>query len=59
MNLHPFESPTFEMACRQFDLVADVLEIPEAMRERDLAPRMRKSLAEFVHLGSWDNLSAP
>lgn len=34
-------------------------EIPEAMRARDLAPRVRKPLAEFVHLGGWDRLSAP
>jgi len=33
--------------------------IPEAMRERELAPRLRKPLGEFIHLGAWENLSAP
>ena len=34
-------------------------EIPAEMRERELAPRVRKPLAEFVHLGDWDRRAAP
>lgn len=47
------------VACIAMGFPVPLDEIPEAMRERDLAPRMRKPLAEFVHLGRWDNLAAP
>jgi glutamate dehydrogenase (NAD(P)+) len=50
MNLHPFESPTFEMACRQFDLVADVLEIPEAMRDRLKMPKRAMTVTMPVRM---------
>jgi len=32
---------------------ADADELPEALRERDLAPRKRKPAAQFVFTGSW------
>src|SRR5204863_4515476 len=34
-----YDSPTFRMACRQFDLVADHLEIPDAERDRLKYPK--------------------
>src|SRR5436190_20422665 len=34
-----YESPMFRMACRQFDLVADHLEIPDAERDRLKYPK--------------------
>jgi len=34
-----YEHPTFQMACRQFDLVADRLEIPESERARLKLPK--------------------
>lgn len=34
-----YDSPVFDMACHQFDLVADFLDIPEAMRDRLKLPR--------------------
>lgn len=34
-----YQHPTFEMACRQFDLVADRLEIPENERDRLKYPK--------------------
>jgi hypothetical protein len=33
--------------------VADPNTLPEKYRERDLAPRQRKALAEFVFGGQW------
>ena len=41
-----YDHPTFRMACRQFDLVADRLQIPQAERDRLKAelPRKRKVL---------------
>jgi glutamate dehydrogenase (NAD(P)+) len=40
---HVFDSPVFHMACQQFDLVADFLNIPETHRDRLKYPK--RSLA--------------
>ena len=32
---------------------ADAGALPEKLRERDLAPRQRKPLSEFIFSGSW------
>ena len=32
---------------------ADPAKLPDALKERDLAPRQRKSLSEFVFTGQW------
>jgi glutamate dehydrogenase (NAD(P)+) len=34
-----YDSPVFQMACRQFDLAADAISLPEAIRERTKYPR--------------------
>ena len=47
------------VACIAMGYPVPLDQIPEAMRERELAPRQRKPLAEFVHLGSWENHAAP
>ncbi|MES2594616.1 MAG: Glu/Leu/Phe/Val dehydrogenase [Verrucomicrobiota bacterium] len=39
MNLHLYDSPIFRMACQQFDLVADFMDIPEAARGRLKMPK--------------------
>ncbi len=36
----------------------DPASLPDALRERDLAPRQRKTLSEFVFRGEWGNPSA-
>jgi glutamate dehydrogenase (NAD(P)+) len=40
-----YDSPTFRMACRQFDLVADHLEIPDAERGRLKYPKRSLTVA--------------
>jgi glutamate dehydrogenase (NAD(P)+) len=40
-----FDSPVFRMACHQFDLVADFLEIPESARDRLKLPKRSISVA--------------
>jgi len=45
MNPHLYDSPTFRMACQQFDLVADFMEIPEAARDRLKMPKRALSVA--------------
>jgi nitroreductase len=35
----------------------DPLTLPDALKERDLAPRQRKTLDQFVFSGKWDNAS--
>lgn len=37
---------------------ADAQSLPEKLRERDLAPRGRKPLAQFVFGGEWGNASS-
>ena len=36
---------------------ADPSTLPEALKERDLAPRRRKPLSEFVFAGEWGSPS--
>src|SRR5712671_3151186 len=44
-----YRHPTFDMACRQFDLVADRLEIPEIERGRLKYPKRALSVALPIH----------
>ncbi len=50
MNLHLYDSPTFRMACQQFDLVADFMNIPEAARDRLKMPKRALSVAVPVRM---------
>ena len=45
-----YDSPTFRMACQQFDSVADRLEIPEGERNRLKFPKRSMTVALPVHL---------
>ena len=45
--------PVFAMAAEQFDSVADFLQLPDDLREREHAPRARKDLSEIVFAGSY------
>ncbi len=45
-----YRHPTFDMACEQFDLVADFLDIPETDRERLKYPKRSITVAVPVHL---------
>lgn len=45
-----YDHPTFRMACQQFDLVADHLEIPEAERARLKFPKRSMTVAVPVKL---------
>jgi glutamate dehydrogenase (NAD(P)+) len=45
-----YDHPTFRMACRQFDLVADHLQIPEAERARIKFPKRSMTVALPVHM---------
>jgi len=40
-----YEHPTFRMACQQFDLVADLLQVPEAERARLKFPKRSMTVA--------------
>lgn len=40
-----YDSPVFRMACQQFDLVADLLEIPDSARDRLKFPKRSVSVA--------------
>ena len=44
-----YAHPTFQMACRQFDLVADHLQIPASDRERLKFPKRSLTVARSVH----------
>src|SRR5206468_12911948 len=44
-----YDHPTFRMACRQFDLVADRLEIPPAERDRLKYPKRCMAVALPIH----------
>jgi glutamate dehydrogenase (NAD(P)+) len=44
-----YDHPTFEMACRQFDVVADYLEIPESERARLKYPKRSMTVALPIH----------
>ena len=45
-----YDHPTFQMACRQFDLVADHLQIPESDRARLKYPKRSMTVALPVHM---------
>ena len=44
-----YDNPTFRMACRQFDLVADRLQIPEDERARLKFPKRSMTVALPIH----------
>ena len=44
-----YDSPVFRMACQQFDLVADHLEIPESERDRLKYPKRSMIVALPIH----------
>jgi glutamate dehydrogenase (NAD(P)+) len=44
-----YDHPTFRMACRQFDLVADHLQIPESERARLRFPKRSMTVALPIH----------
>jgi glutamate dehydrogenase (NAD(P)+) len=44
-----YSNPTFEMACQQFDAVADYLEIPEGQRDRLKYPKRALTVAVPIH----------
>jgi glutamate dehydrogenase (NAD(P)+) len=44
-----YDSPTFRMACQQFDQVADRLEIPQAERDRIKYPKRSMTVALPIH----------
>src|SRR3954469_8330686 len=44
-----YDHPTFHMACRQFDLVADRLDIPPAERDRLKYPKRSMAVALPIH----------
>ncbi|PYJ03519.1 MAG: glutamate dehydrogenase [Verrucomicrobia bacterium] len=44
-----YDHPTFRMACRQFDLVADHLQIPEPERDRIKYPKRALAVALPIH----------
>jgi glutamate dehydrogenase (NAD(P)+) len=48
MNI--YDHPTFDMACRQFDAVADYLDIPASMRDRLKYPKRSLTVAVPVRL---------
>lgn len=45
-----YAHPTFQMACRQFDLVADHLQIPVSERERLKFPKHSLTVALPIHM---------
>ncbi|HXA44128.1 MAG TPA: Glu/Leu/Phe/Val dehydrogenase [Candidatus Angelobacter sp.] len=45
-----YAHPTFQMACRQFDLVADHLQIPVSERERLKFPKRSMTVALPIHM---------
>jgi len=47
--MHVYDHPTFDMACRQFDIVADYLQIPEAERDRLKFPKRSMTVALPIH----------
>ena len=47
-----YRHPTFDMACEQFDLVADLMHIPQAERERVKYPKRAFTVAVPVRMDS-------
>ncbi|HAM71746.1 MAG TPA: glutamate dehydrogenase [Verrucomicrobiales bacterium] len=50
--MNVYDHPTFRMACEQFDLVADRLEIPPAQRDRLKYPKRSMTVALPIQLDS-------
>lgn len=48
--LHIYSDPTFAMACDQFDLIADYLQIPDNLRERLKYPKRSVTVAVPVRM---------
>ncbi|HVR34986.1 MAG TPA: Glu/Leu/Phe/Val dehydrogenase [Methylomirabilota bacterium] len=48
--MNVYDHPTFHMACRQFELVADLLEIPETERSRLKYPKRSLTVSLPIHL---------
>ena len=44
-----YDHPTFQMACRQFDQVADILQIPDVERARLKYPKRSMTVAVPIH----------
>src|SRR5712664_2253499 len=49
-----YDSPTFRMACQQFDLVADHLQIPDSERDRLKYPKRSMTVALPIHRDNGD-----
>lgn len=47
-----YKHPTFDMACEQFDLVADLLQMPQSERERVKFPKRSLTVAVPVRMDS-------
>src|SRR5246500_4512445 len=47
---HIYSDPTFEMACDQFHLIADYLQIPDNLRERLMYPKRSVTVAVPVRM---------
>ena len=47
--MNVYDHPTFHMACQQFDLVADYLEIPSGYRDRLKYPKRSITVAIPIH----------
>ena len=47
-----YKHPTFDMACEQFDLVADILQMPQSERERVKFPKRSVTVAVPVRMDS-------
>jgi glutamate dehydrogenase (NAD(P)+) len=45
-----YDHPTFQMACRQFDIVADHLQIPGSYRERLKFPKRSMTVSLPIHM---------
>lgn len=48
--MNVYDHPTFQMACRQFDSVADFLQIPTSQRDRLKLPKRSLVVAVPVHM---------
>lgn len=49
LQMKVYDNPTFQMACKQFELVADRLEIPEDERARLKFPKRSMTVALPIH----------
>ncbi len=52
--MNVYDHPTFQMACQQFDLVADYLQIPHAERDRIKYPKRSLTVALPIHRDNGD-----